>query len=352
MRAASRIVGLVVEITGQPCFEVPAHTTVQNFMLRIGLYRLKYENRHRNDWILFADHTIGSGTTKCFIVLGIALSDYARLDQPLEHRDLDVLSLIPVEQSNGANVHDQLTDVVNRYGVPLAVVSDHGSDLKKGVELLQGKHPEMLALYDIVHLVSRLIEKRLNADDRWSEYRKTCCDCANRVRQSRLAHLKPPRPKTKARYMNLDPEIRWGARALGVVDRVRKGNLKARQQERLPRELVEEKLGWLDAYRKPVAVWLELTTIGQRTSGVIRKHGYGVDTMKALRSELAAPTHPESQGLVDEILEQVEPMCTAASVHGRLPGSSEVLESLIGKGKRLLGTSSNTTASRDKCWRS
>lgn len=344
MRAASRVCALLADIAGRPAFEEPSHTTVQNFILRIGLYLLQRNDLKHDDWILIADHTIGAGTTKCFIVLGIRHSDYLRLERPLQHRDMQTLALIPVEQSTGAVVQKQLNEIVSRYGVPFAMVSDHGSDLKKGLEMLQQKYPSVIALYDIVHLVSRLIEKLLTSDDSWSEYRKACCECANHVRQSKLSHLKPPRPKTKARYMNVDPEIRWGTRALAVLDRVRQGTLTTRQQERLPRHLVEEKLGWLDEYRGVIAAWQELVSVGQCVSSVIRRHGYGVDTMTALRTTVDEPLHRDSKQLLAGIQAVIEPMCKAASNYTSLPGSSEVLESLIGKGKRLLGTSINSNS--------
>jgi len=344
MRAASRVCGVLAQIAGQPPFEEPSHTTVQNFMLRIGLYLLKRDDLRRDDWIWIADHTIGAGTTKCFIVLGITLSDSLQLNRPLEHRDLEVLALIPGEHSNGAIVYEQLGQLIDRCGVPLAMLSDRGSDLKKGLQLLQQDHPGVISLDDIVHLVSRLIQKTLLQDSRWNEYRKACCSCANGVRQGKLAHLKPPRPKTKARYMNIDREVRWGARAAGVLDRVRRGELTERQRERLPRDLIEQRLGWLDAYREAIAMWLELSSLGQRASRVIRGEGYGANTVEVLRSELGQPEHFESQQLVERIVKQVEPMCEASSGYAKLPGSSEVLESLIGKGKRLLGSSNNSNS--------
>jgi len=341
MRAASRIASVLAELAGRPPFEEPSHVTVQNFMLRIGLYLLQRDDLRRDDWIWIADHTIGAGTTKCFIVLGIRHSDYLQLARPLQHRDLEVLALIPVTQSNGTIVHGQLEQLIERCGVPLAMLSDRGSDLKKGVALLQQDHPGVIALDDIVHLVSRLIEKILLQDERWDEYRKACCRCANEVRQSKLAHLKPPRPKTKARYMNIDREVRWGARAIDVLDRVRAEGLTERQQKRLPSDLIEEKLGWLDGYREAIGIWLELSSLGQRASGVVRRRGYSASTVAALRLELSQPTHRPSAQLVDQIIERVQPMCDASSGHAKLPGSSEVLESLIGKGKRLLGSSRN-----------
>jgi hypothetical protein len=346
MRAASRVVGVLNEIRGEGPHLEPAHTTVQNFILRIGLYLLQQSQTWAEDWIWIVDHTIAMGTLKCFVVLGIRKSDYQRLNRPLTHHDLVPLALIPVEQSNGEIVRGQFQQMAAVCGAPLAILSDRGSDLKKGVELLQQEHPEVVALDDIVHLASRLIEKILKEHDRWEAYRKASCQCANAVRQSKLAHLKPPRPKTKARYMNIDREVRWGVRALHVLDRVRSGNLNERQQERLPLDVVEQRFRWLDNYREELELWQELSSIGHRSCRVIRRHGYGRETIEALQLELGTAKHSSSRDLSDKIIRQVEPLCEAATVHGNLPGSSEVIESLIGKGKRLLGFSSGNSLTR------
>ena len=346
MRAASRVCDLLAEISHRLPFEEPCHTTVQNFILRIGLYLIEHRDLKRGDWVWIIDHTIGAGTTKCMVVLGIELSKYQQLGHALEHRDMETLALFPVEQSNGMIVHQQLESLCDRYGVPASVLSDHGSDLKKGIELLQKDHPEILALYDIVHLVSCQIEKLLQQDESWDTYRKDCCTCANAVRQTMLAHLKPPRPKTKARYMNIDHEVRWGLRALFVLDRVRAGNLTDRQKQRLPLDNVEAKFGWLDEYRVAIGDWMDLSSLGQRASSVIRRHGYSTDTIAILRRELGSPERAKSQQFVSRVIEHVTPMCEAIGSEQKHPGSSEVIESLIGKGKRLLGQPNNNSLTR------
>lgn len=348
MRASSRVCEVLADIAGQPAFEQPCHTTIQNFILRIGLYLIEHRDQQRPDRVWIIDHTIAAGTTKCLVVLSIELSKYQQLDRAIELRDVEVLSLLPVERSTGAIVHRQLTELSTRFGVPAAILSDRGSDLKKGIELLQNDYPSVQDFYDIVHLVSRLIEKALTANEQWSQFRKACCQCANLVRQSSLSHLKPPRPKTKARYMNIDREVRWAHRALAVLDRVRSGNLTARQHERLPLELVEEKFGWLDEYRASINDWKELSLIGQKANKVIRRHGYSTETVEFLRNELD-PTGLASSGsqqLATQIIERVEPMCQAVGSEVKYPGSSEIIESLIGKGKRLLGQTNNNSLTR------
>ncbi len=345
MRAASRISGLICELIGGHRLDGLSHTTVQNYLLRVGLDRIENAIESCSDRVWIMDHMIAAGSLKCFVVLGIGADVFARLDRPLEHHDVDVLTLIPTEVSNGSVVDDQLQELALRRGVPLAILSDCGSDLKKGVELFRQDHPETIALYDIVHLASRLIWKRLGEEDRFSQYRQDSCRCANRLRQHSLAHLKPPRPKTKARYMNLDPEIRWGQRALWLLDRVRSGNLTDRQRKRLNHEEVESQLGWLDEYRQELAVWTQLSEIGQASCAVVRRCGYSEETIAQLRTALGAGTTPATQELIAELTSVIQQQCDRCGDHpGRLPGSSEVIESLIGKGKRLLGTSQNNNS--------
>jgi hypothetical protein len=318
---------------------------VQNYLLRVGLDQIEHAIEPCSDRIWIMDHMIAAGSLKCLVILGISAEEFAELDRPLEHHDVDVLTLIPTELSNGAVVNDQLTELAERRGVPLAILSDCGSDLKKGVELFQQAHPETISLHDIVHLASRLIWKRLSKNDGFGQYRKDCCRCANGLRQSRLAHLKPPRPKTKARYMNLDPEIRWGRRALWLLDRVRQGDLTDRQKKRLNRNDVEAQLGWLDAYREDLEVWAQMCEIGQASCTVVRRYGYSAVTVAKLKATLGPGETPAAQALITELTSVVEQQCARCEDHsGRLPGSSEVIESLIGKGKRLLGTSQNNNS--------
>jgi hypothetical protein len=345
MRAASRISGLICEFVGGHRFDGLSHATVQNYLLRVGLDQIDHPVDACSDRVWIMDHMIAAGSLKCFVVLGIRADQFARLDRPLEHRDVDVLTLIPTEVSNGSVVNDQLSELAQRRGVPLAILSDCGSDLKKGVELFQQAHPETISLYDIVHLASRLIWKRLGKENQFSQYRQACCRCANKLRQHSLAHLKPPRPKTKARYMNVDPEIRWGRRALWLLDRVRSSDLTDRQRKRLDRYEVEAQLGWLEEYREELEVWTQLCEIGQASCTAVRRCGYSRETLAELKATLGPGAAPAGQQLIAEITSVVEQQCVRCQAHSvRLPGSSEVIESLIGKGKRLLGTSQNNNS--------
>lgn len=342
LRAASRVCNIIDHCDGGLGLDAPCQTTIQNHILRLGLYQIQRVDQHRDDWIWLMDHMINAGSTKCLIVLGMTLESYRKLNGPLSHHDLDVIAVMPVETSNGEVVCEQLEELAEQFGTPLATLSDRGSDLKKGVELFQKDHPDVASFYDIVHLVSRVIKSIFESDRQWDSYRKACCKCANYLRQSPLAHLKPPRPKTKARYMNYDREVRWASRALAILDRVRSGNLNERQQARLSSELVEQRLGWLDEYRSGASVWLEVILTGQAINSLVRQSGYTSNTPHEIRCLASTTQYSETRSLIELVVAEVEPQCRSLAAGASMPGSSEVLESLIGKGKRLLHHSGNS----------
>lgn len=342
LRAASRACNIVDQCDGGLGLDAPCQTTIQNHILRLGLYLIQRIDQRRDDWIWLMDHMINAGSTKCLIVQGITVENYRKLSRPLSHHDLDVIAVMPVETSNGEVVCDQLEQLADQFGTPAATLSDRGSDLKKGVELFQNDHPGTASLYDIVHLVSRIIKSIFESDPQWDLYRKACCKCANFLRQSALAHLKPPRPRTKARYMNYDREIRWASRAIAIVDRVRSGNLNERQQARLSPKLIEQRLGWLDEYRGRASVWLEVIWTGQAINSLVRRSGYTNTIPDEIRSLLSKAQYSETRFLIERVAAEVEPQCRTLAHGESMPGSTEVLESLIGKGKRLLHHSGNS----------
>ena len=52
---------------------IPAHTTVQNWILQYGVYELLKPVEKREDWIYVLDYTIEFGNQKCLVILGITL---------------------------------------------------------------------------------------------------------------------------------------------------------------------------------------------------------------------------------------------------------------------------------------
>jgi len=346
LRASQACLNLVVIWQGGLPFEAPAHTTIQNWILRIGLYELQRTKEFAEDWIWIVDHTIQIGKLKCLVVLGIRQSQWEQLGRPLAHTDLEVLELLPVEQSNGEVVRDQFLALAQRSGVPKAILSDHGSDLKLGITLLQIQHPDVIGLYDVTHKLALLLKAILEADANWLEFKSHCGTTKAAIQQTSLAHLAPPKFKTKGRYMNVSEQIRWGQDVCLLLQHRGAGNLSTEQQADLPEDLLKQKLGWVASFADSLVEWSELMRLGEQVCSIVRHKGYTSDLAGRVAAAVPVAVSACGQQLRTQLIDFIESECRGLPVGSSLPGSSEVIESLIGKGKRLEGQQSQSGFTR------
>ena len=346
LRGSQACFDLVVTQQGGLPFESASHTTIQNWILRIGLYELQRPKEFADDWIWIVDHTIQIGSIKVLVILGIRRSKWMQLQRPLVHTDLEVLELLPVEVSNGEVVCQQYTAVAKRSGVPQAILSDQGSDLQRGLKLLQNKHPDVVGLGDVTHKVASLLKALLESDEAWTTFKTHCGTTKAAIQQTPLAHLAPPKFKTKARYMNVSEQIRWGQSVGSLLKRHRAGTLSATQQADLPADLLDEKLGWVESFADSLVVWSELIDLGKQACRLVRRGGYRHGVAEQVAEALPTAVTDSGRQLRRQLMAFVAGECAKLPSGCSSPGSSEVIESLIGKGKRLEGQQSQSGFTR------
>jgi hypothetical protein len=346
LRASQACFDLVVTLQGGLPFESASHTTIQNWILRIGLYVLQRPKEFADDWIWIVDHTIQIGPIKVLLILGIRRSKWIQLHRPLVPTDLEVLELLPVEISNGEVVCEQYAAVARRSGVPQAILSDQGSDLQRGLKLMQNKHPDVIGLSDVTHKVASLLKALLESDEVWMAFKTRCGTTKAAIQQTPLAHLVPPKFKTKARYMNVSEQSRWGQTVCSLLQRHRAGTLSATQQADLPADLLNEKLGWVESWADSLAVWSELINLGQQACSLVRRWGYARGVAEQVDETLPVAVTERGRQLRSQLIEFVRTECAKLPSGRSFPGSSEVIESLIGKGKRLEGQQSQSGFTR------
>lgn len=330
MRSAAAVLELFA-----PYLPYVERTPVANsgrlWLLRIGLFELNREKEQADDWVWMMDHTIQLGPWKCLIVVGIRLSSWLADRRPLRHEDLTLLNLTPMEKSTGEAVDEQLRATMEKTGVPLGIVSDGGSDLRRAMDFLHQDYPEIRHLLDIKHKNALLLKKELESDDRWGAFVTRANQTKLGVTQTSLAFLNPPSLKTKARYMNLDTLVSWGVQALAYLDRPR--DLPGQPVDR---GKLKDKLGWLREYRGALKAWSELLKIAQTAEEYVQQEGLHPLICKELEERLKAVViTPSGQRFKDRLFEFLAGQVSPLSKGERLIGSTEVLESLIGKYKRL-----------------
>lgn len=319
---------------------VPCANAGRLWLMRLGLFELLRKKEAAKDWVWIMDHTVQLGPHKCLVIVGVRLSAWRRKKAPLEHEDLSLLNLVPMEQSTAAAVAEQLEATRKEMGVvPVAVLSDEGAELKSGMALFRQQSVaarRVPHVFDIKHKVAILLKRELHDDATWQSFVTRTNRTKLQTTLTELAFLVPPSLRTKARYMNLDTLVAWGTRALAYLD-----DPHDLPGQTVNRKRLQQKLGWLAEYRSDLAAWAELLSVAKRAVSCVRRTGYHRHAAKQLKRRLLPVVRtPGGRRLQIGILQFVREQSRGVKKGRHLLGSSEVLESLLGKYKRIQGTHS------------
>jgi len=309
-----------------------SYYSVRLWLLRLGLFQLRRPKIQADDWIWIADHTMQLGERKCLILVGIRQTNWDAEDRVLGQEDVELIDLVPVSESNGQVVFQQLEAAAAKTGVPRAIVSDDGRDLRGGIERFCQAHPTTAWLYDIKHKTACLLKHALEHDVSWQVFVEKVHRFKQQVSFTPLAALAPPQQRSKARYMNADVLVDWAEDSLRLLDRpkaLRKAGLNVRQ--------VEERLGWLRKFAPQVRRWAEMLAVIGTAEHYVRHEGIHAKAAEELAAVLPKPATPAACRLRKQLLEFIEAEGRQAREGERLLGSSEVLESIIGKFKNVAG---------------
>lgn len=175
---------------------------------------------YRTDRVWIIDCTINVGPKKCFLVTGVTEAHLLKHGFNLVHNEVQVLKMEVVSQLNGEIVCQYLEELSQQIGIPKQIVSDHGNDIKKGIELFCVSHRKPIYTYDITHKTALLVKGILEPCHTWQSFLNQCGLTSQRVNQTNLSFLAPPNNR-KARYMNLEQLINW---AQNVLDYQAKGD--------------------------------------------------------------------------------------------------------------------------------
>jgi hypothetical protein len=202
--------------------QFPKFNTIRQWVLRLGLYELNRTKEYRTDWIFILDMTIEIGKAKCLVILGIPQEKLAIIikkeARSLQHQDVEVLSIEILNTTVGVVILEKLNNLAERVGDPIQIVSDRGSDIKKGIDLYVENNPKTIATYDITHKMASLLKQELSEDKQFQKFFKECSLTRQRVQQTDLCFLSPPTQRAKSRYHNIDILIAWAIKIISYEE--------------------------------------------------------------------------------------------------------------------------------------
>ena len=196
----------------------PDFTTIRQWFLKLGLFELRQEKEKRTDWIFIVDTILEQGAKKCFLVLGLSHQKWLEKIQSesknLRHQDLEVLAIEVVDTTKGEIIESKINNLANVVGKPIQIISDHGSDIKKGIELYITENPEVIYTYDFTHQIALWLKKELSKNQKFQDFLRQCNLARSQIQQTKLSFLIPPCQRSKARYHNIDIIVNWGLKVI------------------------------------------------------------------------------------------------------------------------------------------
>jgi hypothetical protein len=372
---------------------VPSYNSIRSWMLRVGLYELKQQPVYDEDWVLMLDATLELGTLKCLGILSLPLSRLRETGYALKHQAVDVLGLVVLSSCTGEVIGQQLEQVTRQQKrPPLQIVSDHGSDIKKGIGLYQQQHSQLIWTHDVTHAMALLLQKELKNDETYQTFMRHCNVTRQQIKQTPLYFLSPPKQRAKARYLNIESHIRWAQQLLHYQDQadfsainphyqLDKTALRLLQTQLDPdtlthltkldlktfpdrhsfchhlnhylgadcwteyepalchaadlgRRYFEEKLGWVFAYRSALPIYAQLSNLVNTIAQQLKQQGLSHSSPDLFVKQTASLTlSPRLQRFRNFILAYLRTHIEPLSSNQTLLASSDVLESIFGKYK-------------------
>jgi hypothetical protein len=239
------------------------------------------------------------------------------------------LAVMPSDSRNKQEVARQLREVSDRWGVPLAVLSDGACELHEAVDALKTAGFKGVCIDDMKHKVANLLKKTLGRDERFVAFEAKLGQTTAAIQQTELEHLLPPRKKQKCRFMNFDRLIDWAA----MVEK--------QLQDPAASQRLTEKLGWLAEFREDLNGWRECRRLVGCVLSFANAEGLWRGATDSLESQLGEL--PANCRLAKHLREQIaafyrtneEKLNSLGDQTLRLPCSTEVLESAFGSFKAI-----------------
>jgi hypothetical protein len=321
--------------------KIPSHDSVEHWCKRIGLNQIERLPERYDDMLWIVDHSNQIGQEKLLIILGIRASELPPPGKTLALDQLTVLAIVPGKNWKRNDVRKAYKKVAKRCGTPRFIICDGAVELRESVDVLEKAGEKVIVLRDFKHYAANRFEKLIGKTDRFKEFTKQMGTTRCRVQQTELAHLNPPSLKTKARFMNVAPIVRWSELVLFALD-----NPTCEAVSDIDSDRLEEKLGWVQDFREEIIQWSQCCDVVGCSLKWINKQGLRHESGSELEAHLLSEMSWEAGSLADQLQESlvefVRQHANKLKAEERAWLSSEPIESVFGLYKRREGQHSRS----------
>ncbi len=329
-RAVPRILNVLSLYLGIPVKNCH-FTSVINWCLKMGLYKLKYLKPFSNDWTAIVDASIKLGGRKLLVVLRVPTHIMNGRSKALELKDVEVVGLYVKKVINGEIISELLQPLFAKLGNPIQILSDGGSDIAKSVRLLlEFSTFNGFQALDVGHFSANLLKEKYQKDSQFEKLLSFTAHIGVKLRQTIAAWMAPNKLRLKGRFQGISYFAKWAQEAFEYCDKHLSGC------DDTTRDLIEKNF---EGYRflLPFAEnFLQDTQVLNQVLKVVKNKGLSQDTLEeslCILSDLPINSSIR-QGMETYLLNLFE-LFQQHQISNALI-SSDIIECLFGKIKYLI----------------
>jgi len=271
------------------------------------------------------------GAQKCVVILGIKCTDICQDFCP-SFDEAEVLVVKPLYNSPGEVINELLEEAVEvTKESPKAIISDQGSENKKGVGIFVKKHSETTHVFDVSHKINICLKEELSQDSVWLAFKEAVVASLQHLKLSSISYLVPPRQRNKDRMHSAFYLIDWGIRLLQFFDSEKINDLTAADRA---------KLEWIKQYQFSLPNYQYYKELCESALDLVHEKGYFLNASQEFckRVEYLSVAKKKDYRFINfknkiKAILQKEGEKIPYGAH--YLGSSEILESLFGKFKYI-----------------
>ena len=322
---------------------IPHFSSIINWTCRVGKGLLNKVKKIDKKWIAIADHSIDIGIKQVFIVLRVELDIFLQRDGAITLKDCECIGMKVSSKVTGESVAKDLKEIFDKAGEPVAIIKDNGSALNRGVKLYKKQYKsEIDTIEDITHVVANGLKKQFEKNRLYKCYIKMLNDGANKLRQTDLAFLIPPKLRKKGKFQSISRLNKWTNRLIekkifSKRGKAKKGSLLARLRVAFP------KFKLLEPFVKN---FIKTTNTTNKIMKLLKNKGLNISTYhQSIELLNKLPRKSKMKKIVTVWLDKHIEIQKRVSPHP-LPISSDIIESLFGKFKYRLERSPQSDMNR------
>lgn len=335
-RAVSRVLGVLGHYLGLT--KAPCPQTVINWVTRLSIARIQHstpllsaplhQDPSDNGFIWMIDISIALGAGKILALLALDVRHHQRSPGAPSLQNVHCVAVSVALSWTGEEVAAFLRKVMAVVGQPSAFLKDGGSELAKAARLLEEDGFPTPSIADISHRIANLLKHAYSTHPLFETFLSACGKASQKLHQTVLACLAPPKVSAKGRFMNLHRLVVWADRLLrhSPAGGAAKGSLLAR---------LRESLDQLPACKGFLRGFLRDATALLACQKLLKTRGLSYETGRECEAliEGIPPSSPVRIGFTNWIEEQLQVAEALGVAETGLPISSDPIESLFGVAK-------------------